>query len=99
MAMPSRLLLGRDRELALVGSLLDDLALSRGNLLLLTGDPGIGKTRLAEVVAARGRALGAEVAWATAWQGDGALPLWAWAQILRQVAGSKEVLGHASPPD
>lgn len=98
-ATPSRLLLGRDRELALVGSALDDLASSRGNLLLLTGDPGIGKTRLAEVLATQAQAMGAEVACAVAWQGEGAPPLWPWAQILRQVAGSEEVLDRTSPPD
>lgn len=95
--MPPRLMLGRDREVALVGSLLDDLTWSRGHLLLLTGEPGIGKTRLAEDVAARAQAMGAEVAWATAWQGDGAPPLWPWMQILRQVADSDDALTHSSP--
>ncbi len=60
---------------------------------MLTGEPGIGKTRLAEELVARGRAGGARAAWATAWQGDGAPPLWPWVQILRELAGSDQTLG------
>ena len=39
------------------------------------------------------RVRGWRGAWATAWQGDGAPPLWPWVQVLRQIAGSDEVLG------
>jgi predicted ATPase len=45
-------MVGRDRELARVMLLLDDALAGGGRLVLFTGEAGIGKTRLAEEVAA-----------------------------------------------
>ena len=84
---------GRVSQLAVAVGCLDDLDRSRGALLLLTGEAGIGKTRLAEEVLALARVRGWRGVWATAWQGDGAPPLWPWVQVLRQIAGSDQVLG------
>jgi len=53
-------LVGRDRELALVGAFLD-CAAAAGGALLLTGDPGVGKTMLLDVAAARAEAAGTRV--------------------------------------
>ena len=86
-------LVGRASQLAVAVGSLDDLERGRGTLLLLTGEAGIGKTRLAEEVLTLARVRGWRGAWATAWQGDGAPPLWPWVQVLRQIAGSDEVLG------
>src|SRR5688500_17522486 len=88
----ARPLLGREPQLALVSARLTDVAASRGATILLSGEPGIGKTRLAEEVVTLGRERGFRSAWATAWQGDGAPPLWPWMQILRQLTGSDDVL-------
>ena len=91
---PTRQIVGRDAQLAVVAAHLADLDRSRGGLVLLTGEPGIGKTRLAEEIVRLGRERGARPAWATAWQGDGAPPLWPWVQVLRQLAGSEETLAQ-----
>ena len=88
-----RRLVGREAQLALIGSHLAAMDQSRGTLLLFSGEPGIGKTRLAEEIVALARAGGAGTAWTTAWQGEGAPPLWPWVQILRQLAGSDHALG------
>jgi transcriptional regulator with AAA-type ATPase domain len=47
---------GRERELAELRAGLDDVSASHGRLFLLSGEPGIGKTRLAEEISRRGRA-------------------------------------------
>jgi hypothetical protein len=49
---------GRDRELAVVRDAMRAAAGGRGNALLLLGDPGMGKTRIAEVVLADGERRG-----------------------------------------
>ncbi|HXW81474.1 MAG TPA: AAA family ATPase, partial [Acidimicrobiales bacterium] len=59
-------MVGRDRELARVTSLLDDAQVGRGRLVLCTGEAGVGKTRLAEEVAALATGRGVPVAWARA---------------------------------
>ena len=45
-------MVGRERELATVLSGLEDAASGRGRLILISGEPGVGKTRLADEVAA-----------------------------------------------
>src|SRR5688500_1050857 len=87
-------LLGRASQLAQATARLSDLDASRGGTLLLAGEPGIGKTRLAEEIVGLARERGYQSAWATAWQGDGAPPLWPWVQVLRQLAGSEEMLSQ-----
>jgi hypothetical protein len=94
--IPGHGLVGRDVQLELIGSQLAGLDESRGALVLLSGEPGIGKTRLAEETLGRARALGARTAWTTAWQGEGAPPLWPWADILRQLVGSDHALADFS---
>ena len=92
-----RRLVGRERELAAAGALLDDLDRSRGGLLVLVGEAGIGKTRLAEEIVDVARVRGARAVWASAWQGDGVPPLWPWVQILRQLTGSAAALDQTQP--
>jgi hypothetical protein len=93
----ARPLVGRTKQLALATAFLDGLDRSRGALLLLSGEPGIGKTRLAEEIVERATDRGARSAWGTAWQGDGSPPLWPWVQILRQLTGSAEALERSQP--
>lgn len=49
----------------------------------LLGEPGIGKTRLAEEACRTAAARGAVVVWGRAFEGDGAPPFWPWIQALR----------------
>jgi DNA-binding winged helix-turn-helix (wHTH) protein/tetratricopeptide (TPR) repeat protein len=51
-ARPPRGMVGRERELAALLSGLDDAASRRGRLVLISGEPGVGKTRMADEVAA-----------------------------------------------
>lgn len=54
-------------------------------LLLLGGEAGIGKTRLAQEAAEMAQARGATVVWASAVDG-GAPPYWPWVGLLRSCA-------------
>lgn len=75
----------REKELALArDALLESLA-GRGQLLLLTGEPGIGKTRLASELARIARARGALVCWGRCHEGEGGPAYWPWIQILRDL--------------
>jgi DNA-binding SARP family transcriptional activator len=76
-------LVGRDRELARLEEALDSALAGRGSLVVLTGDPGIGKTRLAEELASLARRSGALVVWGRCWEAGGAPPYWPWTQVLR----------------
>ena len=81
----ARTFVGRERQLAVLAEAFDDALAGRGHVLLLAGEPGIGKTRLAEEFGDRAAAAGARVAWGRAWEAGGAPPYWPWIQSLRTV--------------
>ncbi len=92
---------GRDAELARLGAALADAAAGRGGgLVLICGEPGIGKTTLAGTFARRARGQGAQVAWGSAWEDGGAPPYWPWVQVLRSFernAGAAALAEAAGP--
>ena len=99
-------LLGRDDELSALEACLERAIAGNGNLCLLVGEPGIGKTRLAEELTARARARGVAAVWGRCWDGGGAPAYWPWTQILGQLlAGAdldplgadRALLGHVLP--
>ncbi|MCE7012126.1 AAA family ATPase [Kibdelosporangium philippinense] len=57
-----------------------------GHVALVAGEPGIGKTRLANELAAHAEANGVFTCWGRAVQEDGSPPYWAFRQVLRQLA-------------
>jgi DNA-binding SARP family transcriptional activator len=78
---------GRERELAELAGGLDDACAGRGRVLLLAGEPGIGKSRLADELIAHARARGAQVLVGRCWEAGGAPPYWPWVQALRAYVG------------
>ncbi|HMD24144.1 MAG TPA: ATP-binding protein, partial [Streptosporangiaceae bacterium] len=84
----AQVMVGRDRELARVTGLLDDALAGRGRLVLCTGEAGIGKTRLAEELAAAATARGVAVAWARAADRGGSPPYGLWRLVLAEAAVS-----------
>jgi DNA-binding SARP family transcriptional activator len=76
-------LVGRGRELAELDAGLEDAFAARGRLFLLAGEPGIGKSRLADELSARARARGATVLGGRCWEAGGAPAYWPWVQALR----------------
>ena len=79
-------LVGRERELDILRGALDRLLGGDGSFVLITGEAGIGKTRVVDEAIARARTRGATVAWGGAWDGGGAPAWWPWIQILRALA-------------
>ena len=74
---------GRERELAELRAGLDDASAGHGRLFLLSGEPGIGKTRLAEEISIGASARGMRAVWGRCWEGGGAPAYWPFIQILR----------------
>jgi tetratricopeptide (TPR) repeat protein len=75
--------LGREAELASLSGGLDDANAGQGGLVLIGGEPGIGKSRLADELAGLARDRGFLVLWGRAWEDAGAPAYWPWIQILR----------------
>ena len=76
---------GRDRELAVLAECLASALAGRSRLVLCRGEPGIGKTPLAEELSTAADTAGARVVWGRAPEAAGAPPYWPWWQILRAV--------------
>ena len=86
-------LVGRDAELAVLDALITQAKAGAGGVVLLTGEPGAGKTRLAR--AGTERAAGAMVSWGSCRESEGAPPLWPWMQVLRHLGGPRIAAGIA----
>jgi len=74
---------GRARELEQLLKGLDDALAGRGRVFLLVGEPGIGKSRLADELTVRARSRGAVVLVGRCWEAGGAPAYWPWVQSLR----------------
>ncbi len=74
---------GRERELAALGSSLENALAGRGNVVLIAGEPGIGKSRLADELTRDAEARGARVLVGRCWEAGGAPAYWPWVQSLR----------------
>ncbi|MFT3841536.1 MAG: AAA family ATPase [Myxococcaceae bacterium] len=75
-------LFGRDRELAEARAALERALSGRASVLLLAGEPGIGKTRLSEAIANEAAVRGAGVHVGRGWEGGGAPAYWPWIEAL-----------------
>jgi DNA-binding SARP family transcriptional activator len=85
-----RAFVGRDRELAELIAGLDGAFASHGRLVLIAGEPGIGKSRLADALMEHARSRGAAVIVGRAWEAGGAPAYWPWIQALRVHLGETE---------
>ncbi|HXJ26155.1 MAG TPA: AAA family ATPase, partial [Streptosporangiaceae bacterium] len=91
---------GRSGELAVLRAALRQAAAGDGRLVLVAGEPGIGKTELARAFAQVAAAGGALVLWGSAWEDGGAPPYWPWVQVLRRYgrqAGAGALAAAAGP--
>src|SRR5581483_828948 len=74
---------GRERELALLHSCLAGVAQGQGRVVLVSGEPGIGKTRLLTEFAAQARSAGTPVLLGHSYEGDGLPPYLPFVEALR----------------
>jgi DNA-binding CsgD family transcriptional regulator len=74
---------GRQQEMGKLKGVLEDALSGRGQLLMLMGEPGIGKTRTSQELAAYAEMQGAQVLWGRCYEGEGAPPYWPWVQPLK----------------
>lgn len=69
---------------------LEEAEAGHGSVFLVTGEPGIGKTRLADEVARIAGSRGFGVHWGRAWEVGGAPSYWPITQVLRSLSRSAE---------
>ena len=76
-------IVGRARELEVFRAAFGRALSGRRQLVLVSGEPGIGKTRCAEALAEIAEDQGALVLWGRCREEAGSPPYWPWIQILR----------------
>lgn len=78
-------LVERDAEMAVLTGALDECR-TDSRFVVIEGDPGIGKTRLAEELRVRASERGALVVWGRSDEGGAAPSLWPWLAPMRAIA-------------
>jgi len=98
---PPRAFVGRERELGELVAALERAHAGTGSIFLVTGEPGIGKSRLAEELARQARTRGARVLVGRCWEAGGAPAYWPWVEALRAHARNvdREALKTDLGPD
>ncbi|WP_327042777.1 AAA family ATPase [Micromonospora ureilytica] len=83
-------IIGRVHPAGLLRAELERATSSHGGLVLVTGEPGIGKTTLVTSAAREARQRGALVLGAACWDSDSAPGYWPWVQVLRGLRRSAD---------
>ena len=78
-----RIFIGRQQEMVVLEEALVDAMSGRGRLMMIAGEPGIGKTRTAQELAALAETRGAKGLWGWCHEDEGAPPYWPWIQTIR----------------
>src|SRR5688500_1267471 len=78
-------LVGRQAEAAEASRFLDESAGAASGVLVLTGEPGVGKTALARKLVAEASGRNFKAAWSWCWTASEAPPFWPWKQVAREL--------------
>jgi DNA-binding CsgD family transcriptional regulator len=84
-------LVGRERELLALAGWLDEVRGGATRLVMCVGEPGVGKTRLAEEFVVLARRAGVGSVWGRSDELEGAPPYWLWRQVFQQLQGRPEM--------
>ena len=76
---------GRAAELDVLEAALARAGAGEGSVVLVGGEPGIGKSRLVDRFAASAREQGASVVWGQCWEAGGAPAFWPFVQAMRTI--------------
>ena len=76
-------LVGRESEVSALRGWLEAALANRPGLVLVSGEPGIGKTRLCEEFLALAGAEAVPAAWGRSVETEGVPPFWLWRQVVR----------------
>src|SRR5581483_6966976 len=74
---------GREGELAELSAAIAAARRGRGGIVFVAGEPGIGKTRLAEMATASAAPSGLRVLWGRCWDGGLTPAFWPWLQVVQ----------------
>jgi DNA-binding SARP family transcriptional activator len=89
-------LVGREVELRQAIAALDEAGMAT-RVVLVEGEPGIGKTRLVEELASRAASRGTAVHWGRAFEGGATPAMWPWLPPLRALVGRRDDAGAVAP--
>ncbi len=79
---PDNSFVGRVAEIASLVTRFEDAASGRGGVALLSGEPGIGKTRLARAFTVEAESRDALVLWGRCFEGEWSPPLTPWVEVI-----------------
>lgn len=97
---PTAIVLDRERELGELRAALESAQAGRGGTVLLGGEPGIGKTFLASVLAADAESRGIPVWWGRSWEDGSAPAFWPWNAALRRwIDRGRDLVARAAGAD
>jgi len=98
-------MIGREEQFRRIMTTAAEAQVGHGGVVLISGEVGIGKTRLAKEVAAEAESEGFTIGWGRAYEREGAPACWPWIQLMgdlvrrvdpdllrRAVSGRSEVL-------
>src|SRR5262249_50764078 len=81
--------IGRAEEMAVLRAAIDAALGGQASLVMVAGEPGIGKTRLAEEAAAYARLRGAQVLVGRCYEGESASPYSSFVEVIREYVSTR----------
>ncbi len=90
MISPAYSFVGRQRELETLIAAMADAMAGHGRIVMLAGEPGIGKTRTAQELGDHASRRGTVVLWGRCHEEAGAPPYWPWVQVIRTMLRDTE---------
>ncbi|MDP6512241.1 MAG: AAA family ATPase, partial [SAR202 cluster bacterium] len=77
------LFVGRNREFDILTAIFEEANSGHGSVVMLTGEPGIGKTRIIQELANLGAKRDTKVLWSRCYESSRRTPYWPWMQLIR----------------